>query len=319
MQLYRAADFVAKDILRESPPKRPENGPGARIDVSLPIETLDEQAIEKILNNVGYPYTSQLAAQMIEKSIDSLINNNNRDISHAISVDHHKFIFDNSGELISDQFESDTSESDTDLIKFSAAATSASFNGGPLQVPQSSTVFSTDADGGQSLSLSSSTTASSASSSSSSSSSLVQSSSSMLQMNDYNLPANLPMAYSNNCDKQSNVNHTLTAMNEIETTVSSSSISSCVASSGLSYTCSNSNQMNQSTLIPDIDNLQIRDQSIEQLSSSPSSFVIVEQQLSSLSTLPSPLTHSTMTTNNDDAKNLSEYIPNLSLLNGTSS
>lgn len=291
VQLYRAADFVAKDILHEAMPKRPEHGPSARIDITLPNKPLDEAVIEKLLNNVSYPCTSQLAAQLIERSIDSLINNNNRDISNAISVvERHKSIFNSSGEVTPDQYES---ESDTDLIKFSAsgAADNSSatidttskndYNNVSIQTPTSTTVFSTEM-GPASLTLTSS---------------------SVLQMNSCNLPTNLPMANSNS-DNLSN--HVVNAVNENELTISSSSsISSSVAlSDTCSYTCSSGNQINQSTLIPDIDNLQIRDQISEHLSVASAT----------------PLTHTTVTvtTNNvDDAKSLSEYIPNLSLLNGS--
>lgn len=115
-QLYRAADFVATDILNTTPPKRPETGPGAWINIALPPEIFDEKAVEDILNNATYPNSSQLVG-----NFDSILNNNNRDFNNSVSVDHVKVIHDlfptSSGELTSDFSET---ESQSDLIVFSA-------------------------------------------------------------------------------------------------------------------------------------------------------------------------------------------------------
>lgn len=121
VQLYRAADFVAKDILKAPMPERPHDGPGARVDVTMPPETIDAKAIEQFLNDVTYPNSSHIAAHL-----DSMINNNNRDLNH-LNVDHVKsfHIYNSSDELTSDQCESD---SQSDLIVFSAKTVSNSDN-----------------------------------------------------------------------------------------------------------------------------------------------------------------------------------------------
>lgn len=119
VHLYRAADFVASDILKAPMPERPHNGPGARIDVTMPPETIDAKAIERFLNDVTYPNSSHIAADL-----DSMINN--RDLNH-LNVDHVKsfHIYNSSDELTSDQCESD---SQSDLIVFSAKPVSNTDN-----------------------------------------------------------------------------------------------------------------------------------------------------------------------------------------------
>lgn len=114
MELYRAADFVATDILNTTPPKRPVTGPSAWIDISLPTDAIDEKAVEELLNNAPYPNSSQLI-----ENLDSIINNNNRDFNNSVSVDHVKEIhnfFQSSDEYTSDLSEA---ESKSDLIVFS--------------------------------------------------------------------------------------------------------------------------------------------------------------------------------------------------------
>ncbi|XP_059611496.1 protein Tube [Phlebotomus argentipes] len=57
-ELFRAADYVA-DLLNEALPKRPEKGPAARIDISLPP---DEEIAEigGILSDMDYPNSSNI-------------------------------------------------------------------------------------------------------------------------------------------------------------------------------------------------------------------------------------------------------------------
>lgn len=140
VQLYRAADFVATDILNSTPPKRPEMGPAARFDISMPTETYDKKAVEELLNNaVEYPDSSRLVGF---KNLDSMINNNNFNFSNSISVDHIKPIsFPNSSEEYTSE-----SDSHSDLIEFSARTISSNSNNNAInqqsyQTP--STVFST--------------------------------------------------------------------------------------------------------------------------------------------------------------------------------
>lgn len=120
VELYRAADFVAMDILKTEPPKRPDKGPSARVDVTLPEPTLDEQQIEEILREMGYPNSTTLAA-----NIDSTINNNNRDFNN-VDVDRVKPIH-LPLPLQSSEEQSD-SDSHSDFIEFSATKVSATNN-----------------------------------------------------------------------------------------------------------------------------------------------------------------------------------------------
>nr|XP_008198085.1 PREDICTED: probable receptor-like protein kinase At5g18500 isoform X2 [Tribolium castaneum] len=55
-ELFRAADYVAVDILKEEPPPRPAKGPAAPV-VFNPDELLDPETkrIEKILDEINYP------------------------------------------------------------------------------------------------------------------------------------------------------------------------------------------------------------------------------------------------------------------------
>ncbi|XP_031618121.1 protein Tube [Contarinia nasturtii] len=121
VQLYRAADFVAMDILKGPPPKRPDTGPVARIDINLPPEEFDIEAMEEYLKNAAYPNTTRLF-----QNHESEINNMNRDYSNSVSVDHVKQIrefFASSSDAYTDQSESD---SHSDLIEFSATVNGGS-------------------------------------------------------------------------------------------------------------------------------------------------------------------------------------------------
>lgn len=86
MDLYRAADFVATSILNEDAPPRPTTGPGAKFCIDLPEAEIDEKAIAMILDNVQYPNSSAFLA-----NDTSMINNNNRDynVNPDVSVKNH--------------------------------------------------------------------------------------------------------------------------------------------------------------------------------------------------------------------------------------
>jgi hypothetical protein len=60
-QLFQAADFVA-ELIGEEYPDRPLNGPGAKVNISL-----DNEQIEELVNDLNYPYSS----------VDIKINQNN--------------------------------------------------------------------------------------------------------------------------------------------------------------------------------------------------------------------------------------------------
>lgn len=58
--LYRASDYIAKNILNIPPPERPPKGPGHRIDISLPTPSYDSDAVGRMLDGQPTPGTSAL-------------------------------------------------------------------------------------------------------------------------------------------------------------------------------------------------------------------------------------------------------------------
>ncbi|XP_037025167.1 protein Tube-like isoform X2 [Bradysia coprophila] len=56
-ELWRAAEYVAINLLSEAPPQRPTTGPAAKIDISLPD---DLGGIDNELLNGNYPNTSEI-------------------------------------------------------------------------------------------------------------------------------------------------------------------------------------------------------------------------------------------------------------------
>ncbi|KAF5278784.1 hypothetical protein FQR65_LT15512 [Abscondita terminalis] len=54
VQLFRAADFVAVNLLRKEPPKRPDTGPPARVLIPN-IPNVELQEVERLLDNFTYP------------------------------------------------------------------------------------------------------------------------------------------------------------------------------------------------------------------------------------------------------------------------
>lgn len=256
VELYRAADYVATNILNAPPPTRPEKGPGARIDISLPSEPFDEGAMEELLNHAAYPNSSRLI-----DDTNSLINNNNRDFSYSASVNHVKFRipitdkFNSSDELTTGQSESD---SHSDLIMFSAKTTTSNniANSDSERTETSQTVFTSeqlrDASHSDNNLIEN----------------LNHSSSSSTSGSQWSANANLP---------------DLSAMGAMP------NLSALGVFSSKQYDHSNdSSQVNSTSFIPDIENLQIRDQS-----------------------------GSNSVTNKDETtSSQSVYIPNLSILNG---
>uniref|UniRef100_A0A034WAN9 protein tube n=1 Tax=Bactrocera dorsalis TaxID=27457 RepID=A0A034WAN9_BACDO len=57
--LWNAADFVAEHFLNEPPPERPLEGPGAKVDISIPTECL-RSVVDFVNDSVGYPDTETL-------------------------------------------------------------------------------------------------------------------------------------------------------------------------------------------------------------------------------------------------------------------
>lgn len=267
VHLYRAADFVATDILNETVPKRPETGPSARINISLPNEPIDEKVVEEFLNNAAYPDSSRLVGHF-----DSLINNNNRDFSNSVSVDHVKQI----REFFPNSSEEYTSESDShsDLIEFSARTMSSSSNNNQInddddyqqsyQTPH--IVFSSD-------------------------------------LPSINVPSNLlinddssMMVTDSASEWSADENFIPKLPATINLSKNISEIESKISSKQYSHSIGIDNQVN-SSLIPDIDNLKIRNDT---------------NNISVMSVSKNQETNSTEVHNES-------YIPMLSLLNGKSS
>ncbi|XP_055851759.1 protein Tube [Episyrphus balteatus] len=59
-QLFRAADLVAIKYLNEPPPARPSQGPAAKIDISIPLDSEIVHEIEDMLANGDHPGTETL-------------------------------------------------------------------------------------------------------------------------------------------------------------------------------------------------------------------------------------------------------------------
>lgn len=59
VELFRAADFIAENVLAETKPARPANGPSARYPIIDP-EQLERQGIDSFLNQASYPNTTNL-------------------------------------------------------------------------------------------------------------------------------------------------------------------------------------------------------------------------------------------------------------------
>ncbi|GAB0087453.1 TUBE [Sergentomyia squamirostris] len=82
-ELFRAAEFVAGDLLQEPLPKRPEKGPAAKVDITLPDEDIAE--VGELLTNMKYPNSS---------SINNMLSQveNNRDFYDKWIPDHQRKI-----------------------------------------------------------------------------------------------------------------------------------------------------------------------------------------------------------------------------------
>lgn len=65
-EMFRAADYVAVNLLNEEPPPRPLTGPAARVDITLPDEEFEE-----MLNGFDYP-----GSNLSHVNSDHIPNNN---------------------------------------------------------------------------------------------------------------------------------------------------------------------------------------------------------------------------------------------------
>lgn len=87
IEYFRAADYVAVDILKEDPPQRPQYGPAAVIDTNIPEEVLQRE-IESQLDNLYYPNTESLNA-----NVPSELHNANRNYKNPLNIDQNKVKF----------------------------------------------------------------------------------------------------------------------------------------------------------------------------------------------------------------------------------
>ncbi|KAF2880647.1 hypothetical protein ILUMI_25541 [Ignelater luminosus] len=71
-ELYRAADYVAIVLLEQLSPIRPQKGPAALVNTTLP--DLREQEIKNIVESLNYP--SSLISYLISNSQDVNLNSN---------------------------------------------------------------------------------------------------------------------------------------------------------------------------------------------------------------------------------------------------
>lgn len=83
-QLYRAADYVAVDILKEPPPERPNVGPAAKIQIDDRLTASEQNMIVNHLDNVSY---NSSLIQYNQRTINlnrNIVNNNTMSIPKII-------------------------------------------------------------------------------------------------------------------------------------------------------------------------------------------------------------------------------------------
>lgn len=110
-ELFRAADYVAVDLLGEQPPNRPATGPAARVDISLPTDF----ELEKLLNDFEYTY-SDLAQASSDQTPN--INQNVPEKQHHDKVKVNQSFAVNSGQSATASVAA--SEGRSDMIQFSS-------------------------------------------------------------------------------------------------------------------------------------------------------------------------------------------------------
>lgn len=126
VELYRAADYVAVNLLKENAPERPATGPAALIDISLPPDFEEMKQIQELLTDMSYPKSglSQI------DTCASLVNNN-KDFYEKRSNNRMKLDELSEGQTIGEHEEDQLSQYLTsqqqelsDLMKFSALSNS---------------------------------------------------------------------------------------------------------------------------------------------------------------------------------------------------
>lgn len=80
LQLFRAADYVAVDILRGPLPQRPLHGPAAIIDTRIPDEVLQRE-VESIMDKMHYPNTESVNVNPTEIYHPNLNYQNNMNMN----------------------------------------------------------------------------------------------------------------------------------------------------------------------------------------------------------------------------------------------
>ncbi|KAF5292636.1 hypothetical protein FQA39_LY13969 [Lamprigera yunnana] len=81
VELFRAADFIAVNLLNTDPPKRPDTGPPAHVTIPN-IPDLKMQEVERILDSLDYP--SSLISNLANNNSDVNLNKNNSSMMHII-------------------------------------------------------------------------------------------------------------------------------------------------------------------------------------------------------------------------------------------
>lgn len=82
-ELFRAADYVAINLLNQEPPERPKDGPAALITTILPPAPEKKHEIEQYLEQITYP--SSFYENINSKSFNTNINYSNDNVNNSKS------------------------------------------------------------------------------------------------------------------------------------------------------------------------------------------------------------------------------------------
>ncbi|XP_044267145.1 putative receptor-like protein kinase At1g72540 [Tribolium madens] len=146
-ELFRAADYIAVDVLKQEPPPRPTKGPAAPVVINPDeLEDPETKRIEKILDEINYPSS---AIENINKlnSINTNLNYSTKKTMKVIP----KIIISESPDMeeTPPQFrlpvviQNEKIKSESDLIKFSQESVSNSDNN--ANVPHLSSLLTDEA------------------------------------------------------------------------------------------------------------------------------------------------------------------------------
>lgn len=128
-QLFRAADHVAIKLLNEPPPARPSQGPAAKIDISIPLDSEFVQNLEDMLENGECPGTQTLndnanPSRLDENNIDYYEKYTRNDKGLSIPTQSNGHSMETSKTVTSNNSQPKITANQTqlsDLMKFSSA------------------------------------------------------------------------------------------------------------------------------------------------------------------------------------------------------